>query len=89
MIFIHESSSLVDSISIVHCGINYISISFFKIADRHLHVIMNVVILNLEDVEKMKVTVMMIVNANLVLFVVLIIVTLVVSIQILIVVLET
>ena len=50
---------------------------------------MNVVILNLEDVEKMKVTVMMIVNANLVLFVVLIIVTLVVSIQILIVVLET
>ena len=63
--------------------------SFFKIANLHLHFIMNVVILNPEDVEKMKVTVMMIVNANLVLFVVLIIATLVVSIQILIVVLET
>ena len=50
---------------------------------------MNVVILNLEDVGKMKVTVTMIVNANLVLFVALIIVTLVVLIQILIVVCET
>ena len=50
---------------------------------------MNVVISNLEDVEKMKVTVTMIVNANLVLFVALIIVTLVVLTQILIVVCET
>ena len=49
---------------------------------------MNVVIPNLEDVEKMKATVTMMVTANLVLFVLIITVTLVVSLQQLIVVLE-